>query len=541
MALIPIMGQPVNLVPNNERAFGCEPENPYCVLYGQQADGTEKILLQMKQEPCADSLVSNGTFTADADWTHDANVVIADGKATHVVGTIGEIYQTIYTPYALGNYFSLFLTVTGLGAGQIDVYIGSSVLIFSITSNGIYQKYWFPPFDNNDLRFEFSADCDGSISNISAFKLLDEDEITAFLSTSDDVFVDDLNIDMLDEYICFSLPTLPLSEGCYKIQVIDPCTVIADLTDVFVDPDFDDAGEWGFSSNSPYTPYFFAIYPGQNLFYFDSDGTGTPPVTGQAVQPFNLPIGQRLYIEFELDGMSAGNGVADIEFILFAQDGGDVQEIVVAEGGVFSTSKTVSAIIPSNFLSPSNLDIGVMMRDVATGNVNYVGYAQARYAIVNESDGIFTSNCLKVLADVNDTRIVEGFADEVNPYPASNKSLGFMFHRDFFWLRARLGVQFSNPHTPTSTDNNLSSNGRTKKAYAQLSKAWDLTFHAVDENMHDTITNIINCDSFQIEGNEYITDEKEYTANYGENGINPTAESTIEVQKVLGTRFNTNQ
>ena len=52
MALIPIMGQPVNLVPNNERAFGCEPENGYCSLYGQEADGTEKIMFQMKQEQC---------------------------------------------------------------------------------------------------------------------------------------------------------------------------------------------------------------------------------------------------------------------------------------------------------------------------------------------------------------------------------------------------------------------------------------------------------------------------------------------------------
>ena len=101
MALIPIMGQPVNLVPNNERAFGCEPENGYCVLYGKE-DG-ERMMVQMKQEPCDNSLVDNGNFIADADWIHDVNVVIADGKATHVVGSSGEILQDIYGAYAFGN------------------------------------------------------------------------------------------------------------------------------------------------------------------------------------------------------------------------------------------------------------------------------------------------------------------------------------------------------------------------------------------------------------------------------------------------------
>jgi hypothetical protein len=104
----------------------------------------------------------------------------------------------------------------------------------------------------------------------------------------------------------------------------------------------------------------------------------------------------------------------------------------------------------------------------------------------------------------------------------------------------RLNLQFSNPHSPIKTENYLYSNGRKKKAYAQVGKAWDLTFHAVDENMHDTIANIINCDQFTINGNEYITDEKEYTANYGPKGVDPVGESTIEVQKIENTRFNTN-
>jgi len=530
MALIPIMGQPVNLVPNNERAFGCEPENGYCSLYGQEADGTEKIMFQMKQEPCIDSLISNGNFLIDADWTHDANVVIADGKATHVVGTSGEIYQSPYAPYSLGDYFSLFVTVTGLGAGQIDVYIGSSALIFSITSNGIYQKYWFPPFDNDDLRFEFSADCDGSISNVSAFKLLSEDEITAYLETTDGTFVDDFGIDMIDEYVCFSLPTLPLEQGCYIVQVIDPCEVnVSAMTEVFTDPSFVSAGDWTVVGGG-----LTAVVSGGRFLCTAGAGTGN----GTATQPFNFPTGVRTlyyakFITGQIESSNVGGGI----FI-------DTNEFYSASGLLPNTTYSKYGIYASDYFNGSELDqqffLGI---DVAgtPGDENEILSVSVLTIPLSSGTGVFTSNCIKVSADTTGTRVVEGFADEVNPYPAGNKSLGFMFHRDFFWLRARLGVQFSNPHTPTSTDNNLSSNGRTKKAYAQLSKAWDLTFHAVDENMHDTIGNIINCDSFQIEGNEYVTDEKEYTANYGENGINAVAESTIEVQKVDGTRFNTNQ
>ena len=534
MALIPIMGQPVNLVPNNERAFGCEPENGYCSLYGQEADGTEKIMFQMKQEPCIDSLISNGNFLIDADWTHDANVVIADGKATHVVGTSGEIYQSPYAPYSLGDYFSLFVTVTGLGAGQIDVYIGSSALIFSITSNGIYQKYWFPPFDNDDLRFEFSADCDGSISNVSAFKLLSEDEITAYLETTDGTFVDDFGIDMIDEYVCFSLPTLPLEQGCYKVQVIENCGLDLNCTQIINDPEFN-TGNW--------TPV---------------------PLTGTAAVTGGMFIGTSAGAAIDVYATNPGS-ITDIttdkilKYTIITRDV-DIADATVELWDELTTVLLYSFSIPSPnttyvtqfVISPSYAPLRAYIDGACNGVNVYIKSPTATgtekvelmffgMEFCDMADGIYESNCLKVLADVTDTRIVEGFADEVNPYPAGNKSLGFMFHRDFFWLRARLGVQFSNPHTPTSTDNNLSSNGRTKKAYAQLSKAWDLTFHAVDENMHDTIANMINCDSFQIEGNEYVTDEKEYTANYGENGINAVAESTIEVQKVDGTRFNTNQ
>ncbi len=528
MALIPIMGQPVNLVPNNERAFGCEPENPYCVLYGKE-DG-ERMMVQMKQEPCDNSLVDNGNFIADADWIHDVNVVIADGKATHVVGSSGEILQDIYGAYAFGNYFSVKVTVTGLSAGTISVYIAETAATEIISENGIYTFYGTPPFDNTELRFEFSSDCNGAISAVASYKLLGDGEITAYVvDATTGAIVATPTLTLLDDYLVWSIDTDTLSEGCYNIQVIDPCAVdVGLMTEIFTDPSFANAMDWTVVGGG-----LTAVVSGGRFLCTAGAGTGS----GTATQPFNFPVGVRTlyYVEFttgQIESANAGGGV----YV-------DSNEFFSASGLLPNTTYSKYGIYSADYFNGSELDqqffFGIDVAGVA-GDINEILSVSVLTVPLASGTGVYTSNCLTVATDTGNTRIVEGFADEIVEN-GNNKSLGFMFNPSYFWLRARLGVQFSNPHTPTSTDNNLSSNGRTKKAYAQLSKAWDLTFHAVDENMHDTIANIINCDSFQIEGNEYVTDEKEYTANYGENGINAVAESTIEVQKVDGTRFNTNQ
>jgi hypothetical protein len=58
--------------------------------------------------------------------------------------------------------------------------------------------------------------------------------------------------------------------------------------------------------------------------------------------------------------------------------------------------------------------------------------------------------------------------------------------------------------------------------------------------MHDTISNIISCDTFTIEGQEYVTDEKDYSPKWNAKSAIPVADAKIEVQKAIGTRFNNN-
>lgn len=547
MALIPIMGQPVNLVPNNETPYGCATENRFCSLYSK--DSGEYIRVQMIQTPCDASLVSNGTFITDADWNYDANIVIAGQKATHVIGSVGQINQDIYGALSAGNYVVVSVTVTDMSGGTIDVHIGEIAATKTITENGIYTFYVFPVLDDTTLLFEFSADCDGSISNISSYKLLDESEVTAYLIDSTGAVaytmttVIALTSGNMEDRIIFSIPTFTLAEGCYTVQVIDPCIDFDELTEVFVDPTFDDAGEWTVGTDIGIAP---DISSGR--FNVPADYWGKKSF---AVQPFNIPTGVDLLVvaklvtgtRFITDTVKFKTDLVDI--IQFGTSG-----IAIPQNTTFIKYKVIS----SNYLDVSSLDMGIETQagwdiyfPTPTANAAYVTGDNDEFlevslmvAPASEVSGVFNSNCIKIASDVADTRLVIGRADEVATYPLPNKSLGFLFHRDTFWLQARLAVSFSNPHTPTITENNLYSSGRRKKTFAQLTKAWDLTFVEADENMHDTIANIINCDEFTIDGNEYITEEKEYTANYGSKGVAAVAESTIEVIKIEGTRFNTN-
>lgn len=534
MALIPIMGQPVNLVPNNERAFGCEPLNKFCALYQKVAD--EYITVQMIQTPCDPTLVLNGSFIfGDTDWNVDANVIVAGQKATHVVGTSGQINQDIYSAYGLGNYFVVSFTVTDMSGGTIELHVGETAATKIITGNGIYTFYVFPAFDDTVLLFEFSADCDGSISNISSFKLLDESEVTAYMIDSNGAIaytmttIISITVGNMEDRIVFSIPTQLLDEGCYTIQVADPCTTaLTTLTERFVDYDFEDAGAWTVATNSG-----TAVIAGD---VFNTTTGATTPMRATATQAFNIPQGNRLYVELSV-AMSGGGGATSAEVGIFIEDGGDIIDLlrVPWPGGI------IRRIYEAGY-PPEYLNMGAFIENTSggVGVTNIMTSVSLKTALASDVDGIFESNCIKIAADVSGTQYLKGEADEVAAYPLTNKSLGFLFRRDVFWLQARLALQFSNPHSPIKTENYLYSSGRKKKAYAQVGKAWDLTFHAVDENMHDTIANIINCDVFTINGNEYITDEKEYTANYGPKGVDPVGESTIEVQKIENTRFNTN-
>lgn len=147
MALIPIEGQPVNILQQFEGAFTCPPSDEFCVLYKKDED---RIYLQMKQTPCDDSIICNpyfaasgessivlnGTFDDDSNWAQVQGVwSIADNKAC-ITNQTGTLSQNLPDLIAGSNYTVTF-TVLDLVDGGIYVSLGGTNTT-PVYSNGIY-------------------------------------------------------------------------------------------------------------------------------------------------------------------------------------------------------------------------------------------------------------------------------------------------------------------------------------------------------------------------------------------------------------------
>jgi len=544
MALIPIMGQPVNLVPDNERSLNCNEQGEYCVVYKKSSDINDRIMVQMKQEPCGENLIVDGDFPDGDNWTIvTGDIVFADGKANHVTGSSAELSQAV-ADVDLGNYYKVSVTVTGMTAGTLDLYFTQSGISRRITENGIYTFYLFNLDDNDNIAFVWSNDCDGSISGVSAYKLLTDSDIVANLLDADGNIVSAMFIEYHDEAFVFSKSTNDLDEGCYTVQIIDPCADTG--TAIFTNPNFSSGGAGWTLSTADCPPDFdcFASFVGDELVQTPSE-TGDNDPSGRTytycTQSFNpdLEITEDCYLRFdiEVDPVNDSQG-----FYFIVGDG--VGNYTIIHGidditGFFS----VTVFFPAGSIDPTSLDMGLIVSgSYDLGNTNIVKFMQITKIPIGTTN-TYQSNCLQVSSITEGTRIVEGFADFTTTTSTSaeaGRSLGFLFVADRFWLRSRIPVQFSNPHSPIKTENALYSSGTKKKLFAQVGKIWDVTFSDVDENMHDTIANIINCDTFKIDDIQYITDEKEYSANYGPKGVDTIGESTIEAGRIDGTRFNIN-
>ena len=540
------MGQPVNLVPDNERSLNCNEQGEYCVVYKKSSDINDRIMVQMKQEPCGEDLIVDGDFPDGDNWTIvTGDIVFADGKANHVTGSSAELSQEV-TGVDLGNYYKVSVTVTGMTAGTLDLYFTQAGIYSKrITENGIYTFYLFNLGDNDNIAFVWSSDCDASISGVSAYKLLIDSDIVANLLDADGNIVSAMIIEYHDEAFVFSKVTIDLDEGCYTVQIIDPCADTG--TAIFANPNFSGGGSGWTLSTADCLPDFdcSASFVGDELVQVPS-ATGDNDPFGKTstycIVPFDsdLEITEDCYLKFEIE-VDAANDSQGFYFVV--GDGVGNYTVIATFDDIEVGPHSATMFFAAGSIDPTSLDMGIwILGSYFSGNTNIVKYAQITKIPIGGSN-TYQSNCLQVSSVVEGTRLVEGFADFTTTTSTSalaGRSLGFLFVADRFWLRSRIPVQFSNPHSPIKTENALYSSGTKKKLFAQVGKIWDVTFSEVDENMHDTIANIINCDTFKIDDIQYITDEKEYSANYGPKGVDTVGESTIEAGRIDGTRFNVN-
>ena len=117
-----------------------------------------------------DSLVTNGTFDADTDWTKGTGWTIGSGVATKSAGTASDLYQLL--TLEVGKTYAVTYTVSGYSAGQVlpSFTGGTTVSGTARTANGTYTDLLTASPGSNRFNIYGNSTFVGSVDNISIFE-----------------------------------------------------------------------------------------------------------------------------------------------------------------------------------------------------------------------------------------------------------------------------------------------------------------------------------------------------------------------------------
>ena len=124
------------------------------------------------------SLVTNGTFDVDANWTKGTGWTISGGVATSATATSGSLVQTI--SLVAGRRYAVKYEITAYTSGAIiPIFIGgTSVLGSSGSGLGVKTAYITAVTGNNQLSISKNGSADAySIDNVSVFEVDANDDV----------------------------------------------------------------------------------------------------------------------------------------------------------------------------------------------------------------------------------------------------------------------------------------------------------------------------------------------------------------------------
>ena len=112
-------------------------------------------------------LVTNGDFATDSDWTKGSGWAIADGVATHTIGS-GTTIAAVAPPLALGvTYLATYTISNYVGSGAFAIRLGGSGgQGTSRSANGTYSEVIIAAGSGLDV-FAINSTVGGDIDNIS--------------------------------------------------------------------------------------------------------------------------------------------------------------------------------------------------------------------------------------------------------------------------------------------------------------------------------------------------------------------------------------
>lgn len=194
----------------------------------QYAEYGDVSQFQLEIAPCAyeQNAILEGTFTGGTAWTSSGfnwSIDTVNGKAIKTTGGSGFIRQDVAT--ADGVYWLITLDFV-VNSGEFDVVFGD--VTHNVSATGSYEFY-ITASNVVSLKIEGDGTTSGSFTNVVATPIntefevyvVDENGTTQHTYTSSD-------FNFTNQWLTASIDwqDIAVGEGCYTLQVSDPCTCV---------------------------------------------------------------------------------------------------------------------------------------------------------------------------------------------------------------------------------------------------------------------------------------------------------------------------
>ena len=481
--------------------------------YRQLMQAGDRLYFQMRQDPCgADllcgikdtllTLVLNGTFTGSATswglgtgWTYGANLV------SKAAGNTNPLFQSAM-PFVSGQSYSITYTLVRT-AGTIYVQVGDgagATVGTTRNSSGTYtETLLFSDTADKIIQFIPNAAFIGSIDDVIVVNSVSSclsynPRIWTYATTSITHVVQSYSLTR--DYITIS-PALLTINKLYKVTITITNATAGSLLVTIGD----------------YTETLSTN--GVNEVYGNSGATTA--LTFGASYDFNGTI----------TGLTAF--VMNMDHTITVINSDDVAmstpySLTTATDPIQYYRDYISwSVILSNILNPGLVDIQLP-------NGCY------RLKLFNNCDSTTSiqhnSISYKANGSFENSKLIKG--------TCGGFGYGFLFENGAtpFFLSLRVRMTWFAPRYPTEGTEYFYSTGEKVKLFTKREKIRTLMFDYVDENTHDVISLLINCDTFTIDAVEYYAPIKDYAPEWDPNGRRSLAQSRIDMSYKTDVLFN---
>ncbi len=493
MAIEYIRNQPVFFGEQDEDCF-CE-VNPYAQLINL-GDVTQ---FQLKLNTCFDSynIVQNGDFADTSDWTYSFPWLIVSGSAHHVPdpNIAGGLLQNIL---AIGKLYQATITVAGMTAGTVSVYIGNTAHL-DITTDGTYTFTGIS--DTVTFQIYATGNFDGTVDDVFVYEI-DNRFMFAIYDSSDNFvtkisYQDNPDLFVIDkETITVSIDweTLGITDfGCCYICVLDPC-VNTNSQNGIKNGDFTNDYGW---ENDPY-PIFTII-------------SGKAEMTIGGGSPYGSYLNNTL--------SSFGTGLSySVTYTISEMDNGTMR---LSIGGALGIERTTNGTFTETIVCGAGDVFAIIGSKITTDTAFYKVDNISTILLNNDYTCNMRSNDFKI-GSFDCTLRINACNDE--------DGIGFNFESSGFSPSIRLTGALINAQYKIKRNAEFDSKGQGNVLYGNRRKTKKLIIENQPEYIHDFLSTLLIFDRFYIGNTAYFSEDEEYQVVYNDHEVN-YGNSRIEISE----------